>query len=100
MFKSKYSKPIFYFIIYCFFILILSITLSLSMPRQDLTYLIPIRDIGTEIGLIFIIIIPFSSIIGMLIGGYLFAPLFLYIHKIFFGSKVEYGIFKKEFKDF
>ena len=78
----------------------LSIALSLSIPHLDLTYFIPIRDIGIEIGLIFIIIMPFSSIIGMLIGGYLFAPLFLYIHKKIFGSKVEYGIYQKEYKDF
>ena len=100
MFKSKYSKPILFFIFYCIFILGLSIALSLSIPRLNLTYFIPIRDLGIEVGLIFIVIIPFSSIIGMLIGGYLFAPIFLYIHKKIFGSKVEYGIHKKEFKDF
>ena len=100
MFKSKYSKPILFFIFYCTFIVGLSIALSLSIPNQDLTNFIPIRDMGIEIALIFIIIIPISSIIGMLIGGYLFAPLFLSIHKKFFGSKVEYGIYKKEYKDF
>ena len=64
MLKSKYSKPILYFICYCIFILILSIVLSISIPRQNLTYLIPIRDIGFEVGLIFILILPFSSILG------------------------------------
>ncbi len=100
MLKSKYSKPILYFIVYCIFILILSVVLSISIPHQDLTKFIPIRDIGIEVGLIFILILPFSSIIGLLIGGYLFAPLFLFIHKKVFGKKVEYGIYEKDFKKF
>lgn len=100
MLKSKYSKPILYFICYCIFILILSIVLSISIPHLNLTYFIPIRDIGIEVGLIFILILPFSSILGLLIGGYLFAPLFLYVHKKFFGKKVEYGIYEKDFKEF
>lgn len=100
MFKSKYSKPIILFTFYCIFIIGLSIALSLSIPHQDLTYFIPIRDMGIETGLIFILIIPFSSIIGMLIGGYIFAPLFLYFHNFFFGSRVEYGIYEKEYKGF
>ncbi|MBY9020260.1 MAG: hypothetical protein KGD67_04315 [Candidatus Lokiarchaeota archaeon] len=100
MFKSKYSKPILFFIFYCIFIIGLSVALSLSIPHQDLTYLIPIRDMGIETGLIFIVIMPFSSIVGMLIGGYIFAPFFLYLHKKIFGSKVEYGIYRKQYKDF
>jgi len=100
MLKSKYSKPILYFICYCIFILILSIVLSISIPHLNLTYFIPIRDIGIEVGLIFILILPFSSILGLLIGGYLFAPLFLYVHKKIFGKKVEYGIYEKDFKEF
>ena len=100
MFKSKYSKPILFFIFYCIFIIGLSVALSLSIPHQDLTYLIPIRDMGIETGLIFIVIMPFSSIVVMLIGGYIFAPFFLYLHKKIFGSKVEYGIYRKQYKDF
>ena len=86
MLKSRYSKPILYFICYCIFIVILSIALSISIPHLNLTYFIPIRDIGIEVGLIFILILPFSSILGLLIGGYLFAPLFLYVHKKIFGK--------------
>jgi len=100
MLKSKYSKPILYFMCYCIFILILSIVLSISIPHLNLTYFIPIRDVGIEVGLIFILILPFSSILGLLIGGYLFAPLFLYVHKKIFGKKVEYGIYEKDFKEF
>lgn len=100
MLKSKYSKPLLYFIIYCIFILILSIALSISIPHQNLTNFLPIRDIGIEVSLIFILIVPFSSIIGLLIGGYIFAPLFLYIHRKIFGKRVEYGIYEKNFKEF
>ena len=100
MLKSKYSKPILYFIFYCIFILILSIVLSISIPHLNLTYFIPIRDIGIEVGLIFLLILPISSIIGVLIGGYLFGPLFLYAHKKIFGRRVEYGIYEKDFTKF
>jgi len=40
-------------------------------------------------------LIPFSGIIGYLLGGYVLAPLFLYVHKKVFGSKLSYGIQKK-----
>ncbi|MHA2290447.1 MAG: hypothetical protein ACXABG_16800 [Promethearchaeota archaeon] len=100
MSKSKYLKPISYFAAYCVFIIFLSIALSISIPGQNLSYFIPLRDIGIEVGLIFILIIPFSSIIGLFIGGYLFAPLFLYFHKKIFAKRVEYGIYEKEFKGF
>ena len=100
MLKSKYSKPILYFVIYCIFILILSIVLSISIPRQNLTNFIPIRDLGVEVGLIFILILPLSSVIGLLIVGYIFAPLFLYVHKKIYGKRVEYGIYEKDFSKF
>ena len=98
--KFMYLKPILYFVIYCLFIVFLSVALSISIPGQNLSYFVPMRDIGIEVGLIFILIIPCSSIIGLFIGGYLFAPLFLYVHKKIFGKKVEYGIHEKEFKRF
>ena len=81
MARSKYFKSILYFVGYCLFIIFLSVALSISIPRQNLTHFIPIRDIGIEVGLIFIMIIPLSSIIGLFIGGYIFAPLFLFVHK-------------------
>ena len=100
MLKSKYSKPIIIYIFYCIFMIILSITLSKYFPGLNLTYFLPISDIGIEIGLIFIVILPLSSILGVLIGGYVFAPIFLFTHKRIFGSKVEYGIYNKDFKGF
>ena len=100
MLKSKYSKPIIIYIFYCIFIIILSIALSKFLPSLNLTYFIPISDIGIEIGLIFIVILPLSSILGVLIGGYVFAPILLFTHKRIFGSKVEYGIYNKDFKGF
>ncbi len=45
-------------------------------------------------------ILPLSSILGVLIGGYVFAPILLFTHKRIFGSKVEYGIYNKDFKGF
>lgn len=50
--------------------------------------------------MLFIIILPLSSILGVLIGGYLFAPILLFIHRRIFRSKVEYGICSKDFEGF
>ena len=50
--------------------------------------------------MIFIVILPLSSILGVLIGGYVFAPILLFTHKRIFGSKVEYGIYNKDFEGF
>ena len=50
--------------------------------------------------MIFIVILPLSSILGVLVGGYVLAQFFLFIHKRIFGSKVEYGIYNKDFQGF
>jgi len=100
MLKSKYSKSIIIYIFYCIFIIILSIALSKFLPGLNLSYFIPLSDIGIEIGLIFIVFLPLSSILGVLIGGYVFAPILLFTHKKIFGFKVEYGIYTKDFEGF
>ncbi|MFX0155511.1 MAG: hypothetical protein ACFE9Q_13395 [Candidatus Hodarchaeota archaeon] len=57
-----------------------------------LTRFVPLNDVLLELALIFIIILPLSSLFGLLIGGYLITPIILYIHKKFYGSKMYYGI--------
>jgi hypothetical protein len=59
-----------------------------------------IRIIGLEIGLIFILIIPFASLLGYLIGGYLFSPIYLYFHVLFFKKRVTYGISTNNYTGF
>jgi len=94
--KNMYKKSLILFGLYCIFWIILSIVLSLIIGSGgNFTNFIPISDMGIEVGLITIIILPFSSIVGLLIGGYIFSPAYLFLHKKIFGSKVEYGIFEK-----
>ncbi|MFX1378588.1 MAG: hypothetical protein ACFFA4_05805 [Promethearchaeota archaeon] len=58
----------------------------------DLSRFIPLDDVLLELGFIFIIILPLSALIGLLIGGYLISPIILFLHKKFFGSRMHYGI--------
>ena len=45
-----------------------------------------------ELGIIFVISLPLSSLIGLIVGGYLITPLILYLHKKIYGSKMHYGV--------
>ncbi len=99
---SKYKRSIIIFCIYCVFWIALSIAISRILGfGQNLSPLIPFSDAGMEVGLISILLLPLSSIIGMLVGGYLFSPIFLYLHAKTFRNRYEYGIYiKPEYKKF
>ncbi|UCD01485.1 MAG: hypothetical protein JSV23_00200 [Promethearchaeota archaeon] len=98
--ESKYRKSLIIFCVYCIFWLGMSVAISILVD-QNLTPLIPFSDPGMEVGMISILLLPVSSIIGMLIGGYLFGPLFLYSHIKIFRNRYEYGIhIKPEYKKF
>ncbi len=92
---SKYRTLLIGFFLYIiFWIIIISVLKSLFHPAIPiaLTRLIPIDDVLLELGIIFIISLPLSSLIGLILGGYLIAPLILYLHKKIYGSKMHYGI--------
>jgi hypothetical protein len=57
-----------------------------------LSRFVPLNDILLELGFIFIIILPLSALVGLLIGGYLISPIIIYLHKKLYGSKMYYGI--------
>lgn len=92
---SKYKTLIILFFLYIlFWIIIISILKILFQPTIPiaLTRLIPLDDVLLELGFIFIISLPLSSLIGLIIGGYLIGPIILYLHKKIYGSKMHYGI--------
>ena len=64
-----------------------------------LTRFIPINDLFLELGLIFVVILPLSGIIGLIIGGYIISPLILYLHKKIYRSKRYYGIQRESSSD-
>jgi hypothetical protein len=95
-FFSKYREALFIILVYYVFLLglfvyfTLSETYSVSGPY--LTPLIPSNNQYVEVMLILLVFSPISALIGGLVGGYLFAPVFLFIHKNILGSKLIYGI--------
>jgi len=99
---SKYTKSFIIFCVYCIFWIVISIAMSKILGYgQNLSPIIPFRDAGLEIGFISILFLPLASITGTLIGGYLFTPLFLYLHTKFFRNRYKYGIYlKPEYKKF
>lgn len=91
--KSIYTKSLIIFSVYCLF----WVSISIAMTRilgygQNLSPIIPFKDIGLEIGFISILFLPLASISGALVGGYLFTPLFLYFHMKIFKNRYQYGI--------
>ncbi len=100
--KSKYTKSLIIFCVYCIFWVGISIAMSRILGYgQNLSPIIPFRDAGLEIGFISILFLPLASIIGTLVGGYLFTPLYLYVHTKIFRNRFQYGIYlKPEYKKF
>jgi hypothetical protein len=100
--KSKYSKSIIIFCIYCIFWVGISIAMSRILgSNENLSPIIPFRDPGLEIGFISILFLPLASLLGTITGGYLFTPLYLYVHTKIFRNRFQYGIYlKPEYKKF
>ncbi|MFX1375775.1 MAG: hypothetical protein ACFFA0_08190 [Promethearchaeota archaeon] len=57
-----------------------------------ITPLIPIENYAIEKLIITLILYPLAAIIGAILGGYLFSPLFLIFYKKIFGRKMIFGI--------
>lgn len=95
----KYKKAL--AIIFAYYVLVLSLlvyaysSVELQVVFNHgnyLTGLIPIYNMWAQIALIFLAFAPISALIGGLVGGYLLAPVFLFIHKNILGSRLLYGI--------
>ena len=93
--QSKFRNLIILYLFYIiFWIIIIVLLRELYKPPAPmaLTRFIPINDLFLELGIIFIVILPLSGIIGLFIGGYIISPLILYLHKRIYRSKRHYGI--------
>ncbi|MFX0106636.1 MAG: hypothetical protein ACFE75_14270, partial [Candidatus Hodarchaeota archaeon] len=92
---KKYRNSLILYSFYViFWIIIIGIlrTLFKSVAPIRLTPFLPLGDLFLELALIFIIILPLSALIGLIIGGYLITPIILYFHKKIYGLKKYYGI--------
>ncbi|MFX0059370.1 MAG: hypothetical protein ACFE85_06900 [Candidatus Hodarchaeota archaeon] len=93
IFKYKYLV-----LLYIFYIVLWVIIISIMrlIFREDfpiaLSRFVPFDSVFNELAFLFIIIIPVSSIIGFVLGGYFLTPVVIYIHKKIFGKKMFYGI--------
>ena len=91
----RYRNLLILFALYCiFWIILVSILRDIVKPQTQfaLTRFLPLNDALIELAFIFILILPFSSIIGVIIGGYFITPIVLVLHKKIYGSKMHYGI--------
>jgi len=92
----KYRKAL--IIIFLYYVLLLgifsyfSLSETYSNPGLYFSPLIPSNNQYVEVALILLVFAPISALVGGMIGGYLLAPVFLFIHKNILGSKMLYGI--------
>ena len=93
---SKYRRALLITLAYYVLLLGLVVYFTSSETYSErgpyFTPLIPSNDQYVEVTLILLVFSPISALIGGLIGGYLLAPVFLFIHKNILGSKLLYGI--------
>ncbi len=91
----RYRNLLILFSLYCvFWIIIVAILRVVLKPQTQfaLTRFLPLNDALIELAFIFSFILPLSSIIGVIFGGYLISPIVLFLHKKIYGSKMHYGI--------
>lgn len=96
---TKYLKPLLLFLIYEIFWIMVASVVNSFFPATlafSLSPFIPTDAIIIELLFIFTILIPLGGLLGYIMGGYILAPFFLYIHKKVFGSKFIYAIQEKQ----
>ncbi len=103
--KSRYRNLIILYVLYIVFWFILSaIMKAIIFPEgtpKALIQFIPVDDVLAELVLVFLVLIPISGIIGVLLGGYILSPIIMILHKFFYRTKKFYGIqFESEDKKF
>ena len=91
---SRYRNLVLIFTLYCiFWIVLVTILRDIFKPVSPLTLtrFIPLDDALIELAFMFTFILPVSSIIGVVVGGYCITPIILFTHKKIIGSKMYYG---------
>ena len=92
---SRYKNLIILYTLYIVFWVVLIAILRIFFPEGSpiaLTRFIPINDALIELVIVFVIILPISGVLGIIIGGYVISPIIMVLHKGFFRSKKYYGI--------
>ncbi len=92
----RYRNLIILYVLYIVFWLILYASMSAFIfpegPPKAVIQFFPVEDVLSILVIGFLVLIPFSGIIGALLGGYILPPIIMILHKFFYGSKKYYGI--------
>jgi hypothetical protein len=93
---KKYQRFILLYLIDIAIWLALVIILHLIFTEKlpNLSKFLPFDNFLTELFFIYVIVIPISGIFGLLIGGYLFAPIILRLHKKLSRKRFSYGYYQ------
>ncbi len=93
---SRYKNLIILYALYIvFWVVLIAILKIVFFPEGSpiaLTRFIPINDALIELVIVFVIILPISGVLGIIIGGYVISPIIMVLHKGFYRSKKYYGI--------
>ncbi len=90
---ARYKRALVIFVIYVIvFILMGTSSLIEPMGGEQLSPIIPGDNWGIELFFLFGLFVPLAAVIGTIVLGYVFVPIFLFFHKKFIGAKTEYGI--------
>lgn len=103
--KPRYRNLIILYVLYILFWFILNAVMrAIIFPSgtpKALIQFIPVDDVLAELVLVFLVFIPISGIIGVLLGGYILSPIIMVLHKFLYRSKKFYGIqYESEDKKF
>jgi len=97
---KRYKKWLIIWIVFIVFFCIILIV-NAGLIGQFSIYKILTHNLAIDTAILFLLI-PVACIIGFFIGGYLFTPLFIFVHKKILGRNLIYGIKEihkpKEFK--
>ncbi len=97
-FIKKYFLPVLLFSIYEIFWITAGLIFIFFFPKEfqyEISLWIPGNTLIVELMVVFILYIPVMGFAGYLLGGYILAPIFLFIHKKIIGKKLRYGIQEK-----
>ncbi len=106
---ARYKKALIIFAIYAILFVMVGISAIFEpMGGEQLSPIIPGDNWGTELFFLFGLFIPLAAILGTVVIGHVFVPVFLFVHKKFIGAKTDYGIqnlekeqkFSRTFKGF
>ena len=79
----KYKTPLIALVIYCVYVIYIHQIMWPGLPNSEVTILF------------LLLFYPLFAFIGIILGGYLLSPVYLFLHKKILGRKMNYGFVDK-----